>query len=160
MTTITKKKVLTQQQYGGTPDGNCAVQKYHFETDASGVYTDSDLATAVQIADVARIGVLQAGTRLDDALMIVSDVFTAAATADVGFAYVDGVDDTTVPQDADYFKAALALSAQSRTRAGNVAVVPVVLPKDAYLTLTFAGAALDAKGVLDILVYGEQVGTP
>lgn len=160
MSTITKKKVLTLPQYGGTPDGNVTVLPYHFETNSSGVFTDSDLTTAVQVADVARIGVLPAGLRLDDALSIVSNLFTAAVTVAVGFAYVDGSDSSDVPQDADYFHAALALSAQSRTRANNVAVAPVVLPKDAYLTLTFAGAAIDAAGVYDILVYGEMVGAP
>lgn len=160
MTTITKKQLASVAQYGGTPDGNTAVLKFDFVTNSAGVYVYSDSAVAVASGTVVRIGILPAGMRLDDALAIVSDAFTASATADIGFAYVDGVDSSDVPQDADYFKAALALDSTGRTRAGNAAVRPVTLPKDAYLTLTIGGANLAAVGVLDVLVYGEQLGAP
>lgn len=160
MTTITKKKVAHLPSFGGVPYGNYTGLRFTFETNSSGVYVDSDLATAVQTSDVVRIGILPAGMRLDDCLNIISDAFTASATADIGFAYVDGVDSSAVPQDADYFDAALALDGTTRTRGLNLAVRPVVLPKDAYLTLTIAGAHLAAAGVLDVIVYGELTGAP
>lgn len=159
MPNITKKNVRKLQQYAG-PQGNAWKDKFNFTTNASGVFADSDVATAVQAADVVRLGVLPAGLELHDALAIVSDAFTATATATIGFAYVDGVDDATVPQDADYFFAALAYNAVGRTRATNTAVAPVTLPKDAYLTLTNNTAALNAVGVIDVIVEGVHKGQP
>lgn len=155
MATITKKRVLTEQQFGGVPYGNKTVLPFSFETSAAGEYVNSDTpGSAVAIADKLRIGVLPAGMRLDDALAIVSNAFTALATAKIGFEYVDGVDSAEVPQDDDYFFAALAYNALGRTRANNTAVRPVTLPKDAYLTLVNAGAALAEVGQLDLLVEG------
>jgi hypothetical protein len=119
--------------------------------------TDSDQTTAL----VHQQGPLRhpaGGMRLDDCLAIVSDAFTARQTLKIGFEYVDGVDDTDVPQDDDYFFAALALDAAGRTRANNTGRAPVVLPKDAYLIGTSAGADTPAAGRLDVLVYGEFIG--
>lgn len=159
MATITKKRVLTEQQFGGAPYGNRTSLAFSFETSATGRYVNSDTpGTAVAIADKVRIGVLPAGMRIEDALAIVSDAFTALATAKIGFEYVDGVDSTEVPQDDDYFFAALAYNAVGRTRANNLAVRPVTLPKDAYLTLVNAGAALAEAGQLDLLVEGVLLG--
>ena len=159
MATVTKKNVRKLQQYAG-PQGNAWKDKFNFTTNASGVFVDSDKATAVVQTDVVRIGVLPAGLELHDALAIVSDAFTALTTAKVGFAYVDGVDSADVPQDDDYFFAALATNAQGRTRANNTAVAPVTLPKDAYLILTVAGADHAAAGVLDVIVEGVHKGQP
>lgn len=159
MATVTKKYVKSEPaQMGGTPYGNKTVYPFTFETNASGVYVNSDKTTAVAVADVVRIGVLPAGMTLMDALMIVSNAFTAAATAKVGFAYVDGVDSTAVPQDDDYFTASLALNALGRYEANNTAVRPVTLPKDAYLILTIAGANLAEVGQLDVLIDGINGG--
>lgn len=155
-----KKNGINRHYYGGTPYGNSTLHAFSFETDADGVFVDSSQDSAVQIDDVVKIGVLPAGTQLIDSLSVVSDAFTASATADVGFAYVDGVDDADVPEDADYFNAALAINTEGRTVAGNVAVVPVILPKDAYLTLTMAGAALAEVGKLDVIVSGIWTGLP
>jgi len=160
MSTVTKKSVKTLRQMGGTPYGNAWKQVFTFQTSSAGVFTDSDLTTAVQNADVVRIGVLPAGLELHDCLSIVSGAFTAATTADIGFAYVDGVDSTAVPQDADYFDAALDTAATGRTRAANLAVTPVTLPKDAYLILTIGGANHAAAGRLDVIVEGIHTGTP
>jgi len=157
MANVTKKNVRQQRSHAA-PYGNKWVEKYHFETNASGVFLDSDKATAVVQADVVRIGIIPAGVELHDGLAIVSDLFNATSTAKIGFAYVDGVDSTTVPQDDDYFFAALALSAAGRTRANNTAVAPVILPKDAYLNLVLAAADLSAAGVLDMIVEGRMVG--
>ena len=160
MATVTKKKVLNQSTFGGTPYGNLSVLSYNLTTNASGVYVDSDQATAVALGDKVRLGVLPAGMKLIDALFIVSDAFTALVTADIGFEYVDGVDSTAVPQDADYFGTAITLHTLGRYPADNTAVAPVVLPKDAYLIVTTAGAACAAVGVADILIKGVQTGAP
>jgi hypothetical protein len=161
MATITKKKILTQDQFSGTAYGNHTSMPFRFATNASGYFLDSDTpAAAVGNGDKVRLGLLVAGTRLEDALAIVSDAFTASATAKIGFEYVDGVDNAAVPQDDDYFFAALAYNALGRTRAANTAVAPVTLPKDAYLILTNGGAALNAVGILDLIVYGVLTGAP
>ena len=160
MGTVNKDYVKTQRQFGGVPYGNAWKQAFTFETNASGIMVDSDKAKAVANADVVRIGVLPAGLEIHDALSIVSDAFTVATTADVGFAYVDGGDSTAVPQGADYFNAALATNAVGRTRAANTAVKPVTLPKDAYLTLTIGGANHAAAGRLDVIVEGIATGQP
>lgn len=158
MATVTKKKVLTEAQFGGTPYGNKTVLAFAFATSAAGVYTAGDKATAIATGDKVRIGVLPAGMRLDTALAIVSDAFTATTTGKIGFEYVDGVDDTDVPQDDDYFFAALDLAAAGRTPAANTAVRPVTLPKDAYLILTNQVADQAAAGQLDLLVDGVLQG--
>ena len=158
MATITRKKIHSAQQFGGVPYGNVTKLQFTLITGATGAFTDSDSTAAITAADGVRIGVLPAGMRLDDALAIVSDAFTATATTKIGFAYVDGVDSTDVPQDADFFFAALAMDAAGRTRANNTAVVPVVLPKDAYLVLDWDVATNAVVGRLDVLVEGVLVG--
>lgn len=160
MANVTKKNVKHLQQFSGVPYGNAWRNVYTFETNSSGIFVDSDLATAVQNTNVVRIGILPAGLQLHGCLSIVSDAFTANTTADIGFAYVDGVDSTAVPQDADYFDAALATDATGRTAAANLAVYPVTLPKDAYLTLTIGGAHHAAAGRLDVIVEGIATGNP
>lgn len=161
MANVTKKQLAQELQFGsGAPYGNYTGLHFTFETNASGVYVNSDQTTAVVQTNVVRIGILPAGFRMDDYLAIISDAFTGSATADIGWAYVDGVDVTATPQDADYFDAALALDGTTRTRGLNLAVRPVKLPKDAYLTLTIAGADLAAVGVLDIIVYGVLNAAP
>lgn len=159
MATLTKKQVLTEYQFGGTPYGNAVVLKYSLETNSSGVWTEGDSTGAIGATDKLRLGVLPAGMRLDDALAIVSDAFRASSTLKVGFEYVDGVDDTDVPQDDDYFFASLALDSAARTPAANTGVRPLILPKDAYLIGTHGGGnAQNVVGKLDLLVRGEHVG--
>lgn len=160
MATSTKKALKSVSQFGGTAYGNKSVLSFNVTTNASGVWLDGNLATAAGTSDELIVGILPAGMKLVDCLAIVSDAFAASQTAKVGFRYVDGVDSTAVPQDADYFFAALALSAQGRTRANNLAVAPVTLPKDAYLVLDLDGAAMSAAGVLDLLVEGVIAGAP
>jgi hypothetical protein len=156
MATITRKKALTEGGFGGiTPYGNQLVLPFAIAL-AAGVFTNSDQATAVGIGDKIRLGVLPAGMKLTDALAIVSAGFTATSTAKIGFEYVDGVDSAAVPQDDDYFFAALAYNAAGRTRASNTAVRPVVLPKDAYLIVTNLVAAQAGAGVMDLLIEGAQ----
>lgn len=159
MATITKKYAKTAQQIGGVPYGNKTALKFKIETNASGVLVDGDQATAFVQTNVARLGVLPAGADLLDALAIVSDAFTASVTFDIGFAYVDGVDSTSVPQDDNYFFDNLA-NAAGRTRANNAAVAPVKLPKDAWLIATVAGANNASAGVMDIVIETILNGAP
>ena len=154
MATITRKKVLTEGGFGGiSPYGNALAMHFKFDTTAAGLMVDGDGAAAVGIGDKCRIGVIPAGTKIHDALGIVSNAFTATSTFKIGFEYVDGVDSTDVPQDDDYFFAALATTA-GRTRAANTAVRPIVLPKDAYVILTNQVAAQAEVGAFDLIVEG------
>ncbi len=159
MATITKKKVLNQATFGGTPYGNLSVLPFNLTTNAVGAFVDSDTATGIALGDVVRLGVLPAGFKLLDSQVIVSDAFTAAVTTSIGFAYVDGVDSAAVPQSANYFGAGLSLAATARLRNATTNA-PVTLPKDAYLILTTAGAANAAAGIADILIDGVLTGAP
>lgn len=158
MATVTKKG-LASERIGTGVYGNSWHEIYTFATTAAGVYANSDKATAVVQTDVVRIGILPAGTELHDCLSICSDAFTASITHKLGFQYVDGVDVTAVPQDDDYFYAALAATV-GRTLANNTAVRPVVLPKDAYLILTVNAATADhaSAGIYDFIIRGHFVG--
>lgn len=168
MATITSKKGLKANRFGGTPYGNRTVHKFSAETAANGSLIDADVLTAIASGDKLRLGILPAGFELHDSLTIVSTAWTASVTGKLGFEYADGVDDTQtkadeearpyVPQDDDYFGAAIALNAAGRTRANNNTVRPVTLPKDAFLILTTGGAANAKASVTDILVEGVDRG--
>lgn len=157
MANITKKNIRRYQTGVARPSGNLHKYDYRFETNASGVFVDSDSAAAVGNGDVVRLGILPAGLQLEDSHHTISDAFATSTTATLGFAYVDGVDDSAVPQDADYFAAALSTASTGISRKSNV-TPPVVLPKDAYLILTVGGAAHSAAGRMDIAVIGEWFG--
>ena len=159
MSTVTKKKIKQLAAGITAPYGNAWKQRYNFTTSSAGIFTDSDLATAVQSADVVRIGMLPAGLELHDILAIISDAFTGSTTASIGFAYADGVDSTDVPQSATYFASALATDSTGVSRKTAV-TAPVVLPKDAYLILTIGGAAHASAGIIDIIVDGVWKGSP
>jgi hypothetical protein len=157
MANFTKRLSRAAGKHAQTPYGNMVNYCYGLVTSAAGVPADSDSTVALTTADVLRLGIIPAGTKLLDSIHVVSDAFTAAATCKLGFAYVDGVDVAAVPQDADYFVAALDLNAVAVSRKTN-ATPPVTLPKDAYLVLDLDGANLAAAGVLDVTVIGELVG--
>lgn len=160
MATVTKKYIRQQRRHGGVPYGNVWRQRYNMTTNASGVIVDSDQATAILINDVVRLGIIDGGTELQNAEAIISDAFAASTTCKIGFQYVDGVDSAAVPQnDAFFFAAGTALSSAARL-VNSATVAPVVLPKDAYLILTNAGANHSAVGILDVIVTGQVVGTP
>lgn len=154
MANITRKNIKSYDSFGGTPYGNLAVLPFDLATNASGVWTDGGSTAAPTASDKLYLGILPAGMLLVDALAIVSDAFTATATIKLGFEYVDGVDDTDVPQDADYFFAALAMDAAGRTSANNTAVKPVRLPKDAYLVADWDVASNAVVGRADFLIFG------
>lgn len=159
MATFTKKQSFARRLTGAPYGDMLAISDFNFTTNSSGAVTDSDAGAAVAfaISDIARIGIIPAGTKLLDYIGVVSDAFTASSTMDLGFAYVDGVDSTAVPQDADYFAAGAALSSLAVLRK-TTTTPPVVLPKDAYLILTGKGANQAAAGVLDITIIGAATG--
>lgn len=153
MGTITKTDKDAGVRLGSTPWGNLTALRYVLETNADGAVINSDSAAAVGAGDVVRVGPLPAGFRLIDSEVIVAVGMTATITADLGFAYADGVDVAAVPQDADYFGAALNVAAAARLR--NATANPsVTLPKDAWLTLTTAVAANAKASKLEFIVFG------
>jgi hypothetical protein len=158
MATVTLKGQKTIAAFGSAPYGNLTTLEYNLVTNAAGGATKADSAAALASGDVVRLGTLPAGLRIHDSLAIVSTAFTASVTGSFGFAYVDGVDDTAVPQDADYFGAAVAINTAGRYAASNTAVKPVTLPKEAYLTLTTGGANNAKAAALTFLLRGELVG--
>jgi len=161
MATVTKKNIKhLLPTFGGVPYGNLSVLSFTFETNSSGVWVDSDKTAAVADGDVLRLGILPAGFEPLDYLANISDAFASSTTMKIGFAYVDGVDSTAVPQDDDFFCAATTMASTARLRMTNVAARRIKLPKDAYLILTSAGAAQSAVGVLDLHIFGVLNGNP
>lgn len=158
MATITKKFLGNEKQHTTAPTGISSTLHYSVATNSSGAVIGSDVATGVASGDVVRVGILPAGMRLDDAKTLVTTGWTGTVTGKVGFAYVDGVDSTAVPQDDDYFGSALAIATPGRYAANNTGVRPVVLPKDAYLILTTGVAANAKASQTDILVNVTNVG--
>lgn len=158
MGTTTSKLTLNDVQ-GNSPYSNSFVESFQFITNSSGHFVNSDVpATAVADGQVIRLGKLPAGLELHSAILSVSDAFTASTTCSIGFAYVDGVDDTNVPQDVDYFlSAGAALSSIAMLGSSNAAVSRVTLPKDAYLILTNTTLHASA-GRADVIVFGKMRG--
>lgn len=145
-------------QFGGVePCGNVTVLRYELETNSSGVPKNTDHASALVVDDVVRQQYpMPAGFMIHDLQVIVSDHFGASVTADVGFAYADGVNDATHPQSATHFGTGLALSATGRIRTASAAAL-FALPKDAYLTITIKGANIAQAGKLQVAVIGERL---
>ena len=158
MATITKNYLGNEIRMSGTPDGNAITNLYSLATNSTGAVVDSNVAAGIASGDVVRMGIMPAGMRLDDAKAIVTVGLTATITAKLGFAYVDGVDSTTVPQDDDYFGAGITVAVAGRYAASNTGVRPVTLPKDAYLILTTAVAANVKVSQIDVLVNMTNVG--
>lgn len=157
MATITKNTKDARVQLGSTPWGNFTALPYKVETNASGAVIGSNTTAAVASGDKVRVGLLPAGFRFVDSEVIVSDAWTALVTADLGFEYVDGVDDAAVPQSATYFGSALAVNALGRLRNATTNA-PVTLQKEAWLILTTGGAANASASVTDIVVFGINEG--
>lgn len=146
-------------QFGGfTPYGNLTTLRYLLETTAAGVPKHTASTEALAIGDEVKFGYpLPAGLVVEDVQLIVSDAFGAGVTADVGFAYADGVDVASHPQGAAVFGAGLALSAVARLRTTSARAL-VALPKDAHLVVTIKGAAVAEAGTLHVIVHGERLG--
>ena len=157
MATATILGLNDLHQVGNAPYGNLSCLQFSFATNSTGVCVASNQATAIGNGDIVNIGILPKGLKLVDAVVYISDAFAGSTTADIGFKYVDGVDDTAVPQDVDFFAAALSTASTGISRKTNV-TPPVTLPKDAYLTLTVGGAAHSVVGLLNVVVTGESTG--
>lgn len=160
MATISRNKLNSSARFGGVPYGNSASLPFKVVTASNGALFDSDTSTGIASGDKVRIGVLEAGTQLIDALTIVSTGFTATVTGSLGFEYVDGVDSADVPQNATYFGTGITLATAGRYRASNNAVAVVTLPKDAYLILTTAVAANAKAAVVDVVIDAILKGAP
>ena len=157
MATVNTYAMKQAKQFGNTPFGNLSALPFNVTANSSGVALNTDQSTAVQVSDVLRLGILPAGMTLMDALIIISVAQAGSTTASFGFLYTDGVDVTAVPQDAAYFASALATSSTGVSRKTAVKA-PVVLPKDAYLTATIAGAAWSQASAIDVIVQGINTG--
>ena len=156
MATIQVQNLQTQYPRHNTSLGNMIVERYQLQVTAV-------LANGVDIAtgDVIILGILPAGWRLmpQFAKIVVSDAFGTGVTGTVGFAYIDGVDDTAVPQDADYFMLSNTLAATVALSGHNTAVTAVTLPKSAYLTVTLGGTSHDASAAaMDVYICAVNSG--
>lgn len=155
MPTVTKKNAhnLPDPGFGGVAYGNMFALSYAFATNTSGIFVDSDKATAVGDGDKVVLGKIPAGTRLVDMIAVISDAFTATIDFDIGFEYCDGVDVAAVPQDDNFFAAAADAGAAAVLRKATT-TAPVTIPKDAYLILTSTNAAHASAGRIDIDIIG------
>lgn len=158
MATITKTQKDPRVSLGSTPWGNLTALRYLLKTSATGAVLGSDSSAPVAANDVIRVGPLPAGFRLVDSLVIVSDA-AAGLNGKIGFAYQDGKDDAKVPQDDDYFGAALNLATAARLRNATTNA-PVTLPKDAYLILTTAAANNAKASRIDVVLTVASEGQP
>lgn len=153
-----KKLGLGDQQYGGfTPAGNVTTYRAQLKTNATGAAIGADSNAPLAVADVVVLEKLPQGFLLEDAQVIVTTGMTATVTGSLGFKYVDGVNDTTVPEDAAYFGTGLDLATAARLRCAT-AKAPVRLAKEAFLVLTLAGAANAKASQIDVIVHGERFG--
>ncbi|MFV3090161.1 hypothetical protein ACNJYG_06650 [Pseudomonas sp. GW6] len=146
-------------QFGGfTPYGNLTTLRYTLATNASGVLLNSNAAAPLAVNDTVRFEFpLPAGFLMEDLQVVISNHFGAGVTADIGFVYADGVNDTAHPQDAAYFGAGLLLSAAARLRTASSKAL-FALPKDAFLVVTIKGAAIEEAGMAQIVIRGERLG--
>lgn len=158
MATITKVgHQEARNRLGSTPWGNLSALFYKLLTNSSGAVVGGDSSAAVASGDKVRIGILPAGFRLFDSELIIKTGMTATITGKLGFEYVDGVDDSSVPQDDDYFGTGIALATAARVR-NAAANTSVVLPKDAWLILTTAEANNAKVSEIEAIVFATSEG--
>jgi hypothetical protein len=155
----TNARKLPSPGFGGAvPFGNRISLDYLFATIAAGIMSDSDQASAVVDTDIVFLGILPRGMKLENCLIVISDAFTASTTFDLGFQYVDGTDlDAPNAQDPDYFVSQGASSSIARLKMVT-ANKPIILQKDAWLTLLADGADHASAGVMDITIMGTNRG--
>ena len=159
MATITKNQ-LGERTFGASLPvyGNLTGLRFNLTTDSTGAVTGSDSTTAVAAGDTVRVGIIPAGFTIYDLQVIISNAWSSSVTCKVGFAYVDGTDVTATPQDDDYFIPASQSLATAALVRKTATTAPVTLPKDAWLTVTTAGAAAAEASVTDFVVIGVQGG--
>lgn len=158
MATITSKQ-NPRLNVGRTPWGNAHQLHYTLETGATGgaLNGTADSTAAIASGDKIVLGRIPGGSVLGDFMAVVSTAMTASVTGTLGFEYTDGVDDATVPQDVDYFGAAMVLNAAGVLRKATTTPV-VTLPKEAALILTTGGAANAKASKIDIVLYVASEG--
>lgn len=103
---------------------------------------------AAAVADKVRLFKLFAGSKIHD-LRMVNAALGASTTVSVGFEYADG-------QAGGGAAALLAATSTAAAASTRMAVAPVELAYDAYVTATIGGAA--ATGQLDVDVTFEFKG--
>lgn len=152
MATITKLGVTDKANcLGSTPYGNTVTFRYTLKTNASGAVINGDSSAAIGIGDVVNVGIIPAGFSIVDSQLIIKTGMTSLVTASVGFVYADGVDVEKVPQNAAYMGAGLVMSSAARLRNATVNS-GASLSKDAWLTLTTAGAVNAKASEIEFLV--------
>ena len=151
MPTIKLNQFRSRQFGGVSPFGNLTTLPFKLATAANGSAVNANSTAAIALGDKVVLGELPAGMCLQDYLATVSTGFTALVTANIGFEYADGVDSTEVPQNASYFGAAVALNTAGVYRKVTT-TAPVTLPKDAWLTITTAGAANAKAARADVVL--------
>jgi len=157
MATITNiSPAASQNLQGATAFGNLAVLRYSVQTNAIGALVNSDSREPLQTDDVLRLGIIPAGFRIFDVMIIVNEVMTGG-DAKVGFAYCDGVDVAETPQNSGIFGDPLATDSYGKYRVGG-SVKSFVLPKNAFLTLT-VGNDNDRKSWIEIFLYAIVEGS-
>ena len=113
---------------------------------------------AIAIADVVNVGVIPAGTKLLDFVATVSVAFAALTTCSIGYADMRPAEVGALVENPVAFMAAgTVLSAAAVLRKTGV-TADIVLTRDCYITVTFAGAAQLATSQLDCTVFGKIVG--
>lgn len=145
------------QNLGNTAYGNAAKIMFVLTTDTGGKLLGGNANTKLTIGTQVALGYLPQGMRLTDSQVKVTDATNASVTAKLGFVYPDGIDNTNVPQDAEYFGTGLVLSATARLR--NATSKPShVLPKAALAVLEIAGADVSEASRIEVLIEGTLEG--
>lgn len=116
------------------------------------VSSQHTFAAGAADGDVVRMCKLRAGTKVTDLSVIIEDA-TASLTVSAGYAPVDGS-----TADADAFIAADTAAATAGRIRANAGVAPLVLDRDAYLTVTVGGAALAADDAIVAVPTVQTVG--
>lgn len=156
MADVTANNLEVVRPLGGVPYGNMTILPFEV-TLASGVFTDSDKATAVAANDVIIAGTIPAGFKLYDALISsngTADLGATNADLDVGFEYADGVDVTALPEAVDNIFDGVNADAAIFARRTVDEIPPIAFTKDAYLTIKVLTAALSGTGTLRVTLFG------
>lgn len=120
-----------------------------------GVVTAEELSYtgAAAAADVILLGLLPAGTRVPDG-HISTSIANAGATVSLGWRYVDN----SASAPAEFIAAGTSIATAGLVRFNTIGG-RTTLAKDAYLTLTLAGASIGSTNVLRARPFIQNVGT-
>lgn len=154
MADVIKTNLDVVRPLGGVPFGNLTILPFEIEV-AAGVIAKSDKATAVAATDVVYAGKIPKGFKFYDCTAkAIAAIGAATSTIDVGFEYVDGVDVSALPEDADAFFDAQATSAAFFARGSLAKVPPIAFTKEAYLIITVNTANWSGTGTLYVNLIG------